>query len=262
MIKLIASDMDGTLLDENGNVPEEFFDILDRLNRKGIKFAVASGRSYKMLYNNFSKRPDDIIYISDNGTYVVDKNEVILKNVLDRKTVLEATRICDEMEDAKAILCGINIAYTKAYSEEFVSEFAKYYVDNMVLDSFENLDGDVLKIGIYDKKGAFHNSYPVMNKRFGDRLKVVVSGHHWTDIMNADANKGEALGMIQKRFGISPDETMAFGDFYNDIEMLKLARYSFVMANANDDMKHHGNYIAESNRNYGVIKAIKQYVLN
>lgn len=253
--------MDGTLLDENGKVPEEFFDILEQLNDKGIKFAVASGRSYKMLYRNFSPMPDDIIYISDNGTYVVDKDEMIYKNVLNRDDVLRITELCENIDNVQAILCGINVAYTKAYSEEFVREFEKYYVDNIVLDDFNNLNGDVLKIGIYDQKGSANNSYPLMNKTFGDKLKVVISGHNWTDVMNTEANKGEALSMIQKRFDISPDETMVFGDFYNDIEMLKLAKYSFVMENANDDMKQYGNFIAKSNAEHGVIRAIKEYVL-
>ena len=79
--------------------------------------------------------------------------------------------------------------------------------------------------------------------------------------MNKNVNKGAALEKIQKDENISYEETMVFGDFYNDIEMLGKAKFSFVMENANEDMKQYGNYIAKSNRDYGVIKAIKEYVL-
>ena len=79
--------------------------------------------------------------------------------------------------------------------------------------------------------------------------------------MNKKVNKGAALEKIQKDENISYEETMVFGDFYNDIEMLGKAKFSFVMENANEDMKQYGNYIAKSNRDYGVIKAIEEYVL-
>ena len=90
---------------------------------------------------------------------------------------------------------------------------------------------------------------------------VVVAGEIWLDIMNKNVNKGAALEKIQNDENISYEETMVFGDFYNDIEMLGKAKFSFVMENANEDMKQYGNYIAKSNRNYGVIKAIEEYVL-
>lgn len=90
--------------------------------------------------------------------------------------------------------------------------------------------------------------------------KVVVSGELWVDINNKGVNKGYALEQIQKDENISFEETMVFGDFYNDIEMLQKAYYSFVMENANEDMKQYGNFIAKSNRENGVIQAINQYI--
>ena len=93
-----------------------------------------------------------------------------------------------------------------------------------------------------------------------DELNIVVSGDVWLDAMNPTTNKGTALRFLQHLLGITPDETMAFGDFYNDIEMLKRSSYSFVMKNANDDMQRYGKYLAESNDHSGVTKAIRQYV--
>ena len=78
--------------------------------------------------------------------------------------------------------------------------------------------------------------------------------------MNQGINKGSALADIKRRFGSTTDQTMAFGDFYNDIDLLNEAKYSYVMANANDDMKQYGNFTAESNSEYGVTKAISAYL--
>lgn len=70
-----------------------------------------------------------------------------------------------------------------------------------------------------------------------------------------------ALARIQQRHNISKDETMAFGDYYNDVEMLMNAKYSFVMSNSVSNMKRFGNFVAENNDKYGVIKSIEEYVL-
>ena len=80
MIKLIATDMDGTLLDENGHLPEGFTDILDRLRAKNIKLVVASGRPYYTLQTNFGPIGRYLSYICENGALVVDNNKIIYES--------------------------------------------------------------------------------------------------------------------------------------------------------------------------------------
>lgn len=82
------------------------------------------------------------------------------------------------------------------------------------------------------------------------------------DVVSKGINKGVALEKIQRTMGVSMEETMAFGDFYNDVELLGRAHYSFVMENSNDDMRKYGNFMAASNNNLGVIRAIEDYVLS
>ena len=72
---------------------------------------------------------------------------------------------------------------------------------------------------------------------------------------------GAALAHLQKELGISPDETMAFGDYYNDAGFLARASYSFVMENADEEMRKYGNFTAPPNTQYGVIRTIRRYVL-
>ena len=76
-----------------------------------------------------------------------------------------------------------------------------------------------------------------------------------------NANKGTAIDIIQKKFNISKKETMVFGDYLNDLEMMSTGKYSFAMKNAHPLLKEHCNFTAESNNDNGVIKAIKKYVL-
>lgn len=261
MIKLIATDMDGTLLDENGRLPENFFKTLEKLKEKNIKFVAASGRPYATLYENFKPESHYLDYICDNGSYVVLNDREPVINGLKKKVVHDVLKACEKIENIVVILCGINGAYHMPCPQEFLNEIDKYYVQKHVVDNLYDVDDNIFKIAICDLGISAENSYKILNPLFGEENKVVISGALWVDINGKNVNKGAALKEIQQCYNISYEETMVFGDFYNDIEMLKEAHYSFVMENANDDIKQYGNFIAKSNREFGVIQAIDEYVL-
>lgn len=261
MIRLIVSDMDGTLFTSKGELPPGFFDILEKLHKKGIRFVVASGRSYFTLYDNFAPKSDSIDYIADNGTCVVENGEITYKNILCKSHVDRLVKACNDIEGLHIILCGSKGAYIKRETGIFLEEINRYYRYKTVVDDLTEVSDEILKIGIYDVIGAQENSYKILSEKFSDSLAVVVSGSNWTDVMNKDANKGAALARIQQRYNILKDETMAFGDYYNDVEMLMNAKYSFVMSNSVPGMKRFGNFIADNNDEYGVIKSIVEYVL-
>lgn len=261
MIKLIASDMDGTLLDEDNKLPSDFFEILDELKDIGTKFIVASGRPYYTLYDNFSPKSDEITYIADNGSCIIMNGELIYKKTLQMSDVEEIVKECKAIDCTYVVICGIKGAYVFDRALATSDEAKEYYSRITFINSVSEIDDDVYKIGLYDIKGAFKNSYNRLYPLFKDKFDVVVSGKTWIDIMIKGVNKGKALQYIQEKLSISPQETMAFGDYYNDIELLSRAEYSFVMENANADLKKYGNYLASSNKENGVIKAVKQFAL-
>lgn len=261
MIKLIATDMDGTLLDEFGKLPKDFFQILEKLNNKNIKFVVASGRPYPTLYENFKPYSDSIYYICDNGAYVVEEKGKSSISIINKDFVTDIIKACENIPNIELILCGTKGAYHKPCSDDFLKEIDKYYIKKHIVEDLYSIDDDIFKITLCDLSGASNNSNKVLYPLFGNDFMVVVAGEIWLDIMNKNVNKGAALEKIQNDENISYEETMVFGDFYNDVEMLSKAKFSFVMENANEDMKQYGNYIAKSNKEYGVIKAIEEYVL-
>lgn len=261
MIKLIATDMDGTLLDENSKLPKDFFSTLDELNNRNIKFVVASGRPYPTLYENFKPYSDNMYFICDNGAYIVEPNKGPIVDVIDKSIVNKVVQAASDLENTTLVLCGIKDTYYLGGSHEVEKELSKYYISRKIVSNLIDIDDDIFKIALCDFNGSKDNSYKVLNPLFGESHKVVVSGSIWLDINNKETNKGAALRKIQNDYNISYEETMVFGDFYNDVEMLKEAYYSFVMENANDDMKKYGNFIAKGNTENGVIEAIKDYVL-
>lgn len=261
MIKLIATDMDGTLLDENGKLPKDFFSILEKLDNKDVKFVVASGRPYPTLYENFKPISNNLYFICDNGSYIVEPGKDPIISILDKELVNNVVRACENLPNTELVLCGVKGTYHKPCSMEIEKEINKYYINKNIIENLIDIDDEIFKIAVCDFNGSKDNSYKILNPLFGKDYKVVISGAVWVDINNKDINKGTALKRLQKAFNISYEETMSFGDFYNDIEMLQASHYSFVMKNANEDMKQYGNYIAKSNTENGVIHAIEQYVL-
>ena len=260
MIKLIASDMDGTLLNKNGEINEEFFEVFNKLKEKNIIFSAASGRQYYNLLKKFEKISDDIMFIAENGTFVVYKGEELVVNSLDKEAAIELIKIGRTIKNAYVIVCGKNSAYIENTDERLVRETKKYYERYKVVNNLEDIEDDILKVTICDFSGSENNS----NKYFSDykdKLQVTVSGEIWLDITARNVNKGVAIEMVQKKLNISEKETMVFGDYLNDLEMMQKAHYSFAMENAHEDLKKVSNFIAKSNEENGVIEKIKEVVL-
>lgn len=261
MIKLIATDMDGTLLDSEKRIPDGLHDVLKRLKERNVKFVAASGRSYVTLYENFRPNSDDMDFICDNGAFVVVDGGVVSMSVIERSRLHAIISTCMEIPDICLVLCGVKGTYHLHYNDEFDAHVSTYYINRKQVANLLDIDDDIFKIAVCDMRGPQNNCYPVLNEIYGGKFSLQISGPLWMDIMNMGINKGDALKRLQEKLGISKAETMAFGDYYNDIELLKNAEYSFVMENANDDMFRYGKYRARSNDENGVIKAIEEYVL-
>ena len=113
-----------------------------------------------------------------------------------------------------------------------------------------------MKIAIYHFESSEKHLYPSF-KHLENDMKIKVSGKNWLDISHSNANKGYALKHLQDKLGISKEETMVFGDYNNDLEMLELAEFSFAMENAHPNVIKAANYMTKSNDDNGV-----EFILN
>ncbi|MGX6591779.1 HAD family hydrolase [Cetobacterium ceti] len=263
MIKLIVTDMDGTFLNDRHEINEEFWPIFEDLKKREITFAVASGRQYYNLLKNFDKIKNEIIFVAENGTYIVEKDKELYVNSIDKEHVKELVKIGRKIKSANVVLCGKKAAYVETDEPELISEIEKYYERYEILkDVLESeIEDEILKVTFCDLEGSELNVYPHF-KEFEKEFKVAVSGKIWLDITNFNANKGVAVEKLQKMLNVTKDETMVFGDYLNDLEMMGSGTYSFAMGNAHHKLKEVANYIADTNNNGGVVKTIKEYVLN
>ena len=261
MIKLIATDMDGTLLDHRGYLPEGFVEILNRLRSKKIKLVIASGRPYYTLQSNFGPMSGYLSYICENGALVIDNNEVIHKSIIDNNLVKEIIKIADSIIETAVVLCSPTCAYIEEVDDDIMDEVKKYYTCLKVVDDLNEVNDEIIKITLCNLDNSKETLDTIFQPQFGEKLSVVGSGQYWIDMTNTGVNKGIALKKLMETDNITSEETMALGDYYNDVEMLKQADYSFVMENAPEDMKQHAKYIAASNKEHGVLRAIVEYAL-
>lgn len=260
-IKLVVSDMDGTLLRSNHELSSEFKTIHQQLTQKGIAFVPASGRQYYSITSYFENEQSEMAIIAENGTYVTYKGKEVFVDELPLNLVQEIIIETRKIKGANLVLAGKHAAYVESKDENFLTYFQNYYAKNVQVDDLLQIeDEQFIKIAIHHAEGSEKNLYPALSKFDNSQLKVVISGEVWLDIMNIDTNKGKALQELQTQLGISKEETMVFGDYMNDIEMLKLAKYSFAMENAHPNVKKVANYEAPSNDNDGVIQVLKQLI--
>ncbi|MFG3019305.1 Cof-type HAD-IIB family hydrolase [Streptomyces sp. NPDC048254] len=258
-IRLVVTDMDGTLLDDEKRVPGGLWPMLAELRRRGVLFSPASGRQYATLARQFADVADGMVFIAENGTYVVRDGVELSSDVLDPAVAggLARTvrRLVADGVDVGAVVCGKRSAYVERTDEAFLAEVRRYYVEHRVVDDLTAVDDDVIKVALFDFGPAERTTAPALAD-FAATHQVVVSGEHWVDVMNRTANKGTALRGLQRELGITPAQTMVFGDYLNDLEMLDAADWSFAMANAHPDVIRRARHLAPSNNDNGVLRTV------
>ncbi|MBA4689017.1 MAG: HAD family hydrolase [Candidatus Galacturonibacter soehngenii] len=237
MIKLIASDLDGTLLqNDSQQLSEQVVPYIRKLKEMGIIFVAASGRQYANLQRLFEPVKDEIAYICENGALVVYKGQVLHKTVIDKGIGEEILVDIRKREGCEILLSGMNTSYLEPKTNEYAHRM-QYIVKNNVtiVKDILNVTEDYLKISVYERNGINH-SEEYFKTKWGDKVTVVTSGTAWLDMISLGTNKGSAMKVLQDKFDISPKETMAFGDNYNDVELLSNVSYSYAMNSGKKDI--------------------------
>ncbi len=260
MIRLIASDIDGTLVpDGTDKIDPEMLKVIKALSEKGIVFAGASGRQFISMARLFQPVWEDIYYITDNGSILRGPREIISMNVIGRKPLFEMIRDVKKLPGCDIMLCGRDWAYCEDYGEMFYWLRDSYKFNIRVVGDFEeNLRDDIVKLSIYKKDTVEEEVKKWFLPKWQDMFKIASAGTMWQDIVNPDADKGSSLRKLQERLGISPEETMAFGDNINDLGLLAAAGESYAIGSAREEVKQAAKHVAPPLSEYGVTKVLKK----
>lgn len=249
MIKLIASDLDGTLLRNGAQELSSYtIDLIHKLTEKGIHFVAASGRQYDNERRLFSDIKDEISYIAENGSLCIHKGEVISRGIIPDSL---AYRIMNEVKKDPCYEILVSREDT-CLIEDNNPEFVNHIINVMrntteIVDDITKVRGPFLKLAIANMKSHDLGLYlKHLQEMFSPAVKVVTSGNIWIDFIVPGYNKGTALQKMMKLFDVKPEECMAFGDQYNDVEMLELVGYGYAMSNAAPGIAGHARYVTAS----------------
>ncbi|GEM81479.1 Cof-type HAD-IIB family hydrolase [Vibrio superstes] len=260
-VKFIAADMDGTLLDEHSQLNPEFFEIFEKLYDKKITFAAASGRQYYSLIDMFASVKDRMMFIAENGTMVMHLGKELYSCEIDTPSVKEIIKSARQIDGTYVVLCGKQSAYIETEDQHALDEIKKYYHRCQYVSDLLAVDDEFIKVAILNFDGSEELIYPSFSEQFGESHQVVVSAKIWLDVMNKHASKGAAIKHLQNTLGFTFEQTMSFGDYLNDFEMLKESYHSYAMANAHPRIKEVARFSAPSNVEAGVLTTIKEKVL-
>ncbi len=292
MYKIIAIDLDGTLLNSFGEITPKTKDVLQRAIKNGVKVILASGRPVSAIENIATEIGSKEYLISGNGALVYDmrENEVVYDKFLTKEQVLEIVDICEE----NSIYCNVyteteviakalnyNVLFYhkenakkpegKRTSINIVSNLRRYIED---LDENENF----LKMTVCDpnrlifngiiRKLRNINSIDVLDvshmsrKTIKDGTDDVQIEYFYTEITNKNVNKWSAIEYLLEKEDIKPEEVMAIGDNVNDKEMIENAGLGVVMGNSSPQMKELADIVVSDNNSDGIVEAVEKFILS
>ncbi len=260
-IKLVATDMDLTLLADDKSMPAGVDERIDALAKNGVLFCAASGRPALALRESFPAHHQDMALVADNGASVYLRDELVYRDLIDRDLYHEVLALATATEGSVPVLCAFDDAYVLERDRCHEDVISIYYRSITYVESFEELDVDSNKISIYfpgwDSK---QKNDEVYSPAFASRLYLTCAGNEWLDFMNIGVDKGSGIRHLAQHLGIDLSDIAAFGDTYNDIPMLDIVGHSYVMANAAEHMHDHGKFLAPSNNEAGVLTVIDHIV--
>lgn len=279
MIKCIASDMDGTLLNSHQQVSEKNKEAILYALSQGVEVVIATGRSYEEATSVLHEAGLDLPLICANGAEVRTKEgEIVKVHTLDhtiaRKAaaVLEAydvyyeiytsegTYTVDYDKGVEIIIDIFTTANPEISRELVVKEAEERYAKGLIhkVDSYRSIfegEKEIYKLLVFHRDHEVLDHVESKLKEIDD-LEVTSSGYGNLELLGASAQKGIALAEFVEERGIRLEETMAMGDNYNDLSMFRVVGRSVAMGNANDDIKAQCTHVTLKNDESGVGEAI------
>ena len=260
MIRLVVSDLDGCLLDGDGHLPGDFGRTIDLMEKNGAVFAAASGRSVQGVVPHFTAWEKQIAMITDNGACGYLGGERLWVDALPKSVWYKAVQAARRVPGLWCVGCGLDeiwLEHADQLDPESVRELSRYYPSWKNVD-YDRLDDDLIKLALYYRGDIEKDVYPYISQALDEVVSAKVTGMTWIDVFDQGKSKGSGVAMLQKKLGISRDETIVFGDYLNDLSMAEYACRSFAPSNAHPDVKAGFTDVIGSNLEGSVTKTIQE----
>lgn len=290
MYKLVAIDLDGTMLNQYGVVTEKTKEVIEKVQEKGVEVIIASGRPIDSIKTIAKEIKSDKYFISGNGAilYDIKNNEIIYENTLKKLKTLDIIKICEENSiyysiytDKEIIAKTLNHNVLYYHKENLNKDEENKTHINIVENIYEyisNREEKVIKITICDNDKTIFNSIIRKLKEIQDievldvshmSRKIIRQGteevpieYFYTEISAKDVDKWNAIEILAQKMQINRDEIIAIGDNINDKKMIENAGMGVVMKNSTPQVEEIANYITENNSEDGVALALENLILS
>lgn len=269
-IKLIATDMDGTLLDPKGQVDLPRLEkILDQLEEREIRFVIATGNEIHRVKQLLGHLTERVVLIVANGARIFEGNQLLQAQTWDDDMVNRALEFFKGREcQDQFVVTSMNGGFVKEGTvftqlENFMTpEMIELFYQrmNFVEELESHLFGGVLKMSLVVGEERSDSVLEEINQLFNGHVQAVSSGYGCIDILRSGIHKAWGLQELLKRWDIKAEEIMAFGDSENDVEMLQLAGIAYAMENADDKAKAVATDFAPSNSQAGVYQVLEDWL--
>ena len=269
-IKVIATDMDGTLLDPRGQLDLPRLEkILDQLDQRGIRFVIATGNEIHRMRQLLGHLAERVVLVVANGARIFEHNELLQAQTWDEDMVDKALahfkgRECQD----QFVVTAMNGGFVKEGT--VFTELDKFMTPEMIkklyqrmnfVDEFDSsLLGGVLKMSMVVGEERSESVLQEINDLFDGHVRAVSSGYGCIDILQDGIHKAWGLEELLKRWNLKSEQIMAFGDSENDIEMLEMAGISYAMENAEERVKEIATEVAPANSQAGVYQVLENWL--
>ena len=266
-IKLVAIDIDGTLVNNNREITPEVFDAIQKAKAAGVKIVIATGRPLLGVKNILES-----LNLLDAGDYVITYNGALVQATATGEAFIDEPLTYDdyldiEMESRRLKTPLHSITMSTIYTHN--RNISKYSINEAYITGLplkyrtaeEMAKHEIIKMMYIDEPEKLDETITKLPQRFKERYTIVKSTPFYLEILNKNASKGLAVQHLAEKLGFSHEETMAIGDEENDRSMLEAVGNPVVMANGNPELKKIAKYITKSNEASGVAHAINEWVL-
>lgn len=265
MIRLVAFDMDGTFLNSQNDYDRSRFKrIFKQLQEQGIRVAAISGNQYQQIRSFFTAEANHMTIVSEVGAVIVENGVRIFDAHFEKPVVERVLEILHQQDLLKS--CSVSGFKALYYAKDLKDDFKQLIQGhNFVCEEVESLlqlpDDEITLITLNLPKETVSALLEELNQASHGQARAVSSGFGFIDIIPPGVNKGVALDFLARRWGISPNEVMVFGDSGNDLEMLEYATYSYAMEGSPEEVIRAAKFVAPSNNQSGVLEVVEQVLL-
>lgn len=264
-IKLIATDLDGTLLDSSGKIPEKNREALARAIERGVAATIATGRMFGSASKFAAQIGVSVPMICYNGAMVRHPNgETLYHHKLDMDIALEILAVFKERGTYVQSYIDDELYIKDSDASEFRYYLAHYGIMGQAIGDalYAPTTAPTKLLAMTSGIDETHALMKKFSEMFGEKLYVTSSNPEFVELMNPIVNKARSLVDLASSLGLDMSEVMALGDGENDVEMLRAAGIGVAMGNARERAKNAADDIAPTNDECGVAWAVEKYTMN